>query len=53
MRLAAAQLRRGDEPLPHIARSLGYASDSAFAASFRRILGNSYARYRDLHPDPP
>jgi AraC-like DNA-binding protein len=49
MRLAAARLRRGDEPLPRIAQSLGYASDSAFAASFGRVLGQSPARYRNLH----
>lgn len=53
MRLAAARLRRGDEPLPRIAQSLGYASDSAFAASFRRILGHSPARYRSLHRRAP
>lgn len=53
MRLAAARLRRGNEPLPRIAQSLGYASDSAFAASFRRILGHSPARYRDLHRGAP
>ncbi|MGV6876785.1 AraC family transcriptional regulator, partial [Pseudochelatococcus sp. B33] len=40
MRLAAVRLRRGDEPLPRIARSLGYTSDSAFAATFRRTLGH-------------
>lgn len=51
MRLAAARLRRGNEPLPRIAQSLGYASDSAFAASFRRILGQSPARYRSLYRD--
>ena len=49
MRLAAARLRRGEEPLPHIAQSLGYASDSAFAAAFRRNVGQSPARYRNLH----
>lgn len=49
IRIAAARLRRGDEPLPRIAQSLGYASDSAFAATFRRILGESPARYRILH----
>lgn len=53
MRLAAARLRRGDEPLPRIAQSLGYASDSAFAATFRRILGQSPARYRSLHRGLP
>ncbi|MGV6875598.1 helix-turn-helix domain-containing protein [Pseudochelatococcus sp. B33] len=49
MRLAAARLRRGDEPLSRIARSLGYTSDSAFAATFRHIPGRSPARYRSLH----
>jgi AraC-like DNA-binding protein len=49
IRLAAARLRRGDEPLPRIAHSLGYASDSAFAAAFRRLLGQSPARYRIIH----
>ncbi|MFB2553741.1 AraC family transcriptional regulator [Ensifer soli] len=51
MRLAAARLRRGNEPLPRIAQSLGYASDSAFAAGFRRILGESPGRYRALYRD--
>jgi len=51
MRLAAARLRRGNEPLPRIAQSLGYASDSAFAASFRRVLGQSPARYRSFYRD--
>lgn len=46
MRLAAARLRRGNEPLGRIAQSLGYASDSAFAASFRRTLGQPPAHYR-------
>lgn len=46
MRLAAARLRRGQEPLAGIAETLGYASDSAFAAAFRRVFGQSPARYR-------
>ena len=46
MRLAAARLRRGQEPLSAIAQSLGYASDSAFGAAFRRVFGQSPARYR-------
>jgi AraC-like DNA-binding protein len=49
MRIAAARLRRGEEPLPRIAQSLGYASDSAFAAAFRRVLMESPARYRSIH----
>jgi hypothetical protein len=34
-----------------IAQSLGYGSDSAFAASFRRVLGQSPARYRSMYRD--
>ncbi|MDX3976349.1 hypothetical protein [Shinella sp.] len=30
-------------------RAPGYASDSAFATTFRRILGHSRVRYRSLH----
>ncbi|WP_368077713.1 helix-turn-helix transcriptional regulator [Agrobacterium sp. Azo12] len=51
MRLAAARLRRGNEPLSRIAQSFGYNSDSAFAATFRRVVGQSPARYRSLHRD--
>lgn len=46
MRLAAAQLRRGSEPVSKIAASFGYLSDSAFSAAFRRIMGVSPHRYR-------
>lgn len=46
MRLAATRLRRGQEPVSAIAASLGYLSDSAFSATFRRIMGVSPARYR-------
>lgn len=46
MRLAAGRLRRGGEPVSSISESLGYSSDSAFGASFRRIYGTSPARYR-------
>ncbi|WP_082519994.1 AraC family transcriptional regulator [Rhizobium sp. Root1220] len=46
MRLAAGRLRRGDEPVASIGASLGYRSDSAFGASFRRVYGISPARYR-------
>lgn len=46
MRLAAARLRRGREPVSAIAASLGYLSDSAFSATFRRIMGASPSRYR-------
>jgi len=46
MRLAAGKLRRGGEPVSSISAALGYRSDSAFGASFRRIYGISPARYR-------
>ncbi|PWC60159.1 hypothetical protein TSH58_28790 [Azospirillum sp. TSH58] len=46
MRLAATRLRQGQEPVSAIAASLGYLSDSAFSATFRRIMGVSPARYR-------
>lgn len=47
MRLAAGKLRRGHEPVSSIAAALGYRSDSAFGASFRRVYGTSPARYRN------
>lgn len=47
MRLAAGQLRRGLEPVSSIGAALGYRSDSAFGASFRRAYGTSPARYRN------
>lgn len=46
MRLAAGKLRRGSEPVSIIGAALGYRSDSAFSASFRRIYGTSPTRYR-------
>lgn len=49
MRLAAARLRRGREPVSSIAASLGYVSDSAFSATFRRIIGVSPTQYRTDH----
>lgn len=46
MRLAAARLRRSQEPVSSIAASLGYISDSAFSATFMRVMGVSPTRYR-------
>lgn len=37
MRLAAVRLRATTQPIATIAADLGYASDSAFSASFRRL----------------
>ncbi|MBD9388942.1 helix-turn-helix transcriptional regulator [Agrobacterium sp. AGB01] len=44
-------MRRSNESLSQIAQSFGYNSDSAFAATFRRVVGQSPARYCSLHRD--
>lgn len=46
MHLAAMRLRRSPDPVSSIAASLGYGSDSAFSATFRRILGVTPKGYR-------
>ena len=46
MRLAGRALRRSDEPLARIARSCGYASDSAFSHTFKRVMGVSPKAWR-------
>lgn len=46
MRLAAGRLRRGGDPVGSIGAALGYRSESAFSAGFRRVYGVSPARYR-------
>lgn len=54
MRLAAVRLRATTQPIATIAADLGYASDSAFSASFRRLRQVSPARYRrSQRPDQP
>ena len=45
MMLAAERLAGGGEALTRIARSLGYGSDSAFCAAFRRAMGCSPRQY--------
>ena len=47
MRLAARALKRGDQPLSIIARDAGYASDSAFSHSFKRVTGVSPKVWRN------
>ncbi|KWV58480.1 hypothetical protein AS026_30280 [Rhizobium altiplani] len=49
VRLAAARLRRGRQPISSVAASLGFLSDSAFSATFRRIMGITPTEYRALH----
>ncbi len=45
MRLAEHSLRRADAPVGELARTLGYASESAFSNAFKRIVGVSPMRY--------
>jgi AraC-like DNA-binding protein len=47
MSLARERLRYGDERLATIAHSLGYASEFAFAAAFKRHHGAAPGRWRD------
>jgi AraC-like DNA-binding protein len=52
MRLAAGKLRRSGESVSRIGAALGYRSESAFGASFRRVYGTSPARYRKEQRSP-
>lgn len=47
MQVAAARLRRDDATVSQVAASLGFLSDSAFGATFKRVHGISPGRYRD------
>ncbi|MEU7867053.1 AraC family transcriptional regulator [Dactylosporangium sp. NPDC049140] len=44
--LAARLLRESDAPLRAVARRVGYASEFAFAAAFKRRFGTAPGRYR-------
>lgn len=46
MRLAEQALRRSDQPLAAIARTLGYGSESAFSTAFKRLTGEAPRHYR-------
>ncbi len=46
MRLAARALSSGQPKLAEIALSVGYESESAFSAAFRRVMGYSPKQYR-------
>ncbi|MBB2949036.1 AraC-like DNA-binding protein [Actinoplanes lutulentus] len=50
MTTAAGLLRRGDQPLRHIAERVGYGSEFAFAAAFKRRFGVAPGRYRRARP---
>ncbi|MFE3195726.1 AraC family transcriptional regulator [Nocardia sp. NPDC059240] len=49
MDLAARRLRHTSEPLPVIARSVGYTSEFAFSRAFKRTHGEPPATYRSTH----
>ncbi|WP_203699915.1 AraC family transcriptional regulator [Asanoa iriomotensis] len=46
MTLAAGLLRSGDAPLAEVASAVGYRSEFAFAAAFKRHLGSAPGRWR-------
>lgn len=46
MCLAAEQLARGAQPVARIGAKVGYASESAFAAAFKRVTGQTPRQYR-------
>ncbi|MGY2259431.1 AraC family transcriptional regulator [Pseudomonas sp. SDO55104_S430] len=46
MQVAASRLRNGADNVTTVAASLGYLSDAAFGAAFRRVHGQSPGHYR-------
>lgn len=50
MMLAGRRLAKGPETVSSVAASLGFLSDSAFGAAFRRVHGVSPGRYRARRP---
>jgi AraC-like DNA-binding protein len=55
MLLAGDRLANSSDPISVIALSLGYASESAFSTTFKRVLGctpRQYSRYRKSTPFP-
>jgi AraC-like DNA-binding protein len=41
MMVASDRLRRGGQPIALVAPAVGYESESAFGAAFKRVLGRS------------
>jgi AraC-like DNA-binding protein len=50
MQIAARDLRSTRRTIAAIGSDLGYASESAFSNTFKRVLGQSPSRYRSAHP---
>lgn len=48
MLTAADRLRHGDGAVSTIAFSLGYESESAFSAAFKRVMAGAPTAYRHL-----
>ncbi len=51
MHLAERALRRGEATVGELARTLGYASESAFSHAFKRIVGESPKHYGERYRD--
>ena len=52
MLTATDRLRNGKESVSEIAYSLGYESESAFSAAFKRIMASTPSQYRRHLPLP-
>ncbi|MCH1924212.1 AraC family transcriptional regulator [Shewanella sp. C32] len=53
MRLASRALRLSNEPIKHLAYSLGYASESTFSTVFKRVYGISPSEHRRAYRQEP
>ncbi len=53
MLLAADRLKNSGDPVSAIALSLGYESESAFSAAFKRVMGRSPRQYGRNQATPP
>lgn len=53
MRVAAFRLRNGRDNVATVAASLGYLSDAAFGAAFRRVHGISPGQTAAIHSCRP
>ncbi|MBA0168955.1 AraC family transcriptional regulator [Pectobacterium sp. CFBP8739] len=53
MRMASRSLRLSNEPIKHLAYSLGYASESTFSTVFKRLYGVSPTAHRLSYRQDP